>query len=134
MKGLAEEHIGKTLNHFKVLARLGKGGMGEVYIAEDGKLKRRVALKVLPELVASDPARLERFQREAEACNNDELWNEAGAGIPISFESAFLSNRMVLLDLRRSDCAYGSRIASPEIEKSAERIQSGAFGENAHRS
>ena len=59
--------IGKTLNHFKVLDRLGKGGMGEVYVAEDGKLKRRVALKVLPEEVARDPARLDRFQREAES-------------------------------------------------------------------
>jgi len=59
--------IGKTLNHFKVLDRLGKGGMGEVYVAEDSKLKRRVALKVLPEEVARDPARLDRFQREAES-------------------------------------------------------------------
>ena len=59
--------LGKTLNHFKVLDRLGKGGMGEVYVAEDGKLKRRVALKVLPEEVARDPVRLDRFQREAES-------------------------------------------------------------------
>ena len=59
--------IGKTLNHFKVLNHLGKGGMGEVYIAEDSKLKRRIALKVLPEEVARDPARLDRFQREAES-------------------------------------------------------------------
>ncbi|MCI0416568.1 protein kinase [bacterium] len=59
--------IGKTLNHFKVLDRLGKGGMGEVYVAEDSKLKRKVALKVLPEEVARDPARLDRFQREAES-------------------------------------------------------------------
>jgi len=58
--------IGKTLNHFKVLNRIGKGGMGEVYVAEDSRLKRRVALKVLPEEMAQDPVRLERFQREAE--------------------------------------------------------------------
>ena len=44
--------IGKSLNHFKILDRLGKGGMAEVYVAEDNKLKRRVALKVLPEEMA----------------------------------------------------------------------------------
>lgn len=58
--------IGKTLNHFTVLDRLGKGGMAEVYVAEDLKLKRKVALKVLPEEMARDAIRLERFQREAE--------------------------------------------------------------------
>ncbi|HSF99982.1 MAG TPA: protein kinase, partial [Vicinamibacterales bacterium] len=59
--------IGKTLNHFTVLDRLGKGGMGEVYVAADNKLKRKVALKVLPEDVARDPVRLERLQREAQS-------------------------------------------------------------------
>jgi serine/threonine protein kinase len=58
--------IGKTLNHFTILDRLGKGGMAEVYLAEDNNLKRRVALKVLPEEMARDPVRLKRFQREAE--------------------------------------------------------------------
>ena len=57
--------IGKTLGHYEGLALIGRGGMGEVYRARDTKLNRDVALKVLPADVASDPERLERFQREA---------------------------------------------------------------------
>ena len=59
--------IGQTLSHFRITAKLGEGGMGEVYEAEDLKLKRRVALKVVPQAMAADPDRLQRFQREAEA-------------------------------------------------------------------
>jgi Tol biopolymer transport system component/predicted Ser/Thr protein kinase len=59
--------IGRTLNHYRVLEKLGSGGMGEVYLAEDTRLNRKVALKVLPALMASDPERRERFEREAQA-------------------------------------------------------------------
>jgi serine/threonine protein kinase len=59
--------IGKTLAHYEVVATLGKGGMGEVYVAQDTKLQRRVALKVLPKETAADPERRSRFEREARA-------------------------------------------------------------------
>jgi serine/threonine protein kinase len=58
--------IGTKLGPYKVIAAIGAGGMGEVYRARDTKLNRDVALKVLPDLFASDPDRLARFQREAQ--------------------------------------------------------------------
>ena len=57
---------GTRLGVYEVTAQIGEGGMGEVYRATDTKLKRDVAVKVLPSALAADPERLARFQREAE--------------------------------------------------------------------
>ena len=57
---------GTRLGSYEIVSPLGAGGMGEVYRARDSKLKREVAIKVLPEMLAGDPERLARFQREAE--------------------------------------------------------------------
>jgi eukaryotic-like serine/threonine-protein kinase len=56
-----------TIGHYTIVSALGKGGMGEVYLAEDTKLDRQVAIKVLPESLRKDEGRLERFRREARA-------------------------------------------------------------------
>lgn len=66
---ISDDLINKEIGHYKILQLLGKGGMGEVYLAEDIKLDRKAALKILPTEFANDELRMNRFVREAKAAS-----------------------------------------------------------------
>ena len=62
--------VGTTISHYKIIEKLGEGGMGEVYLAEDSRLDRKVAHKILPEHLSDRAELRERFEREARAVSS----------------------------------------------------------------
>lgn len=88
--------IGRTLAHYEIVSALGKGGMGEVFLARDTKLGREVAIKTLPDEYARDPDRLARFEREARFLATLEHPNIAGIhGLEESDGTRFLVLELV---------------------------------------
>src|ERR671912_106475 len=84
---------GTRLGTYEVIALIGSGGMGEVYRARDTRLKREVAIKVLPDAFANDPDRLARFQREAELLAT---LNHPNIGAVYGFEQSAGTSAIVL--------------------------------------
>ena len=111
--------IGTTVSHYKVTSKLGAGGMGEVWRAQDTKLGRDVALKVLPASFAADPERLARFEREARALAAFSHPNIAGIhGLEEVDGQRFLVMELVEGEtlaerLARDRCRSRTRCASP---------------------
>ncbi len=85
--------LGTTISHYKILEKIGQGGMGEVYRAEDTNLDREVAIKVLPEQFTQDPQRLARFEREAKLLAS---LNHPNIAAVYSFEHADAIHFLVL--------------------------------------
>src|SRR5215470_5179287 len=102
--------IGQQVGSHEIIALLGKGGMGEVYRARDTKLKREVAIKILPDKFSRDPARVSRFQREAELL--------ASLNHP---------NIAAIYDVQEADMARFLVLELVEGETLAERIRHGAI-------
>jgi serine/threonine protein kinase len=85
--------VGKALAHYKIVEKIGAGGVGEVYRATDSKLGRDVALKMLPEAFAQDAERMARFQREAQVLAS---LNHPNIGAIYGFEEADSTKALVL--------------------------------------
>src|SRR5499427_6697777 len=104
--------IGTQLGSHEITALLGKGGMGEVYRARDTKLKRDVAIKILPEEFSRDADRVSRFQREAEVLAS--LWMMRYNGnqrIQATREVSVRANRKKFSDVMKKSCGAAAPLS-----------------------
>ena len=115
---------GRTLSHYKVLEKIGEGGMGVVYLAEDTRLSRKVALKVLPPEMAENAERRARFEREAKAVaaldhpNIVTIYSvEEAAGV--HFHTMQLVKGKTLTELIPKKSAFATRPPKPRRRRKA---------------
>jgi len=114
---------GKTLGHYRVDEQLGRGGMGEVYVADDLNLNRKVALKFLPDAFTGDPERMARFEREAKVLAS---LNHSNIAAIYGLEQAE-GKRFIVMELVEGETLDGKMMAvdikaEPEIESGVPRM------------
>src|SRR5438105_12842391 len=109
--------IPQTLGSFEVIAIVGRGGMGEVYRARDTKLKREVAIKILPEQFSRDPKRVSRFQREAEVLASPiiRILRRYKCGLPAAIKKALSARSPV--EWREMAIVDAARVIPVEAER-----------------
>jgi serine/threonine protein kinase len=109
-----------TISHYRILDKLGAGGMGEVYLAEDTRLRRKAALKLLPAEFTRDAARVRRFEQEARAASAlnhpniitiFEIGAENGAHY---IATEFIDGQTLRRRLKENDSGGSRAVASPD--------------------